>query len=70
MEKVIEWQPIETAPKGLILVYRPPYIKTNDDTGEAYNEPQHWAETYLVTNRWNRMKPLPTHWSPLLDPPK
>lgn len=65
-----QWQKIETAPKSdLILVYRPSFVVTHDPSGEAYDTPERWSETYLVTYRWQRMKPLPTHWMPLPEPP-
>lgn len=54
-----EWQPVETAPKGLILLYFPP-TDGRMKMG-AMIQIDHYPVTYPRK---------PTHWMPLPEPPK
>lgn len=74
-----EWQPIETAPRGHILVYGKPYdLIVDESTLASYNGPfvhsAHWSEIdgCFVVDGGSWLGPFvdPTHWMPLPAPPK
>ena len=54
LRKLTEWQPIETAPKGQILLYYGPE-QTQDE----------WITMGLASGGYRK----PTHWFPIPKPP-
>lgn len=57
-----EWLPIETAPKGeMVLLYYPPIPGSR---GRQYDHPEMYSVNYAGTTPRQ-----PTHWSPLRPPP-
>lgn len=60
------WQPIDTAPKGEIIIgYFPPIANVH----ETYNLMV--QETWWAGDRWMTVHPeqQPTHWMPMPPPP-
>lgn len=59
----MSWQPIETAPKGNVLLYFPEVV-----TG-AYKQSKLAAR--MIVDRADAFpNRMPTHWAPLPEPPK
>ena len=59
--KTTGWQPISTAPKGLLILYHPPVFK--EGRGLTHQE-------WIVVDRKDHAPHRPaTHWMPLPEPP-
>ena len=74
----MEWQPIDTAPKGFaILLYRPtahPWSRIavgqwNEDRFAKHPRP-FWEMLSRIVSRLEERKWRPTHWMLLPDPPR
>ena len=68
----MQWQPIETAPKGIsVLVYPPTWINLTasiarwDDDEYAKNPKPYWNRSDDLGERRNSRNNPPTHWMPL-----
>ncbi len=60
------WQPIETAPRGPMILYCYPKDGTQWSVGLAYYSVSgHWHDSEGIFRRVQ-----PTHWMPLPDPPR
>jgi hypothetical protein len=57
----MEWQPIETAPSGEVLLYWPRKVKGRNSVLHAM---------IRVGNANGAPNRPPTHWMPLPEPPK
>jgi hypothetical protein len=57
----MEWQPIETAPSGEVLLYWPRKVKGRNSVLHAM---------IRVGNANGTPNRPPTHWMPLPEPPK
>ena len=71
----MEWQPIETARAGVVLVCAP--SPTTDDwlyaVAYKHHDPSWGAKdgVWRIAERHGRaLSWQPTHWTPLLEPPK
>ena len=61
----MSWQPIETAPKGeLVILYWPPCETTRGRDGYTHQAMFRVDRVGLTPFR------LPTHWMPLPEPPQ
>lgn len=77
----VEWQPIETAPKGKeVLVWREdsgtfiakfttPDAVMNDREIESAEFPDDFEEWFSDAHGWQEGSEKPTHWQPLPAPP-
>lgn len=66
----MEWQPIETAPKGEITDYRDQVVLVwarDEWMRVAVFDANAW---YLVEGQGGALMFDPTHWMPLPEPPK
>lgn len=55
-----EWQPIETAPKGELLLYAPAEVRGRNSR---------LPERIYIGSRYDAPNRPPTHWMPLPKPP-
>jgi hypothetical protein len=60
----MNWQPIETAPNGLVLLYWPATKPARGHSGNSL------SEMMRVGYRGETPMRQPTHWMPLPEPPK